>query len=162
MDLRIWKRRKPHLPRSLRRAAVRARTDMEGRLSRVKRWPRIGWSLLKGPWGSPIPIAVAFAGVWVAPKGVFVRTLASNSAAQTYLTTIWQVEAVALALSVAVVIFGFQALSVSRHANVPGSVSAYTHDNGLFAFLGVAVSGLLLPGLWCEPTSARHTPHHRP
>jgi hypothetical protein len=51
-----------------------------------------------------------------------------------------------LALSAAVIIFGFQAFSASQHAQSPGSLRAFAEDSGLFVVIGVGIGGLLLPG----------------
>jgi hypothetical protein len=135
------------LPRSLRRTAKSARAGMEGRFSvhRFGRWTQRQQHWLISPWASLLPPAVAFAGVWALHQSVSFEQLRHAASAKTFLATIWQVEAVALALSGAVVIFGYQALSASKHAHYPGAVKAYAQDNGLFLFLGLSVSGLVLP-----------------
>ncbi len=63
-----------------------------------------------------------------------------------FLTSVWQIEAIALSLSVAVLIFGFQAFWGSRHARSSGALLVFATDSGLFLELGIGIAGLLLAG----------------
>ena len=91
--------------------------------------------------------ALAVGGCWLAKSGTGIPELLKPTAGQRFLTTIWQIEAVALALSVAVIIFGFQAFSSSPYSRVSGALADFARRSGLYLVLGVGASGLLLPGL---------------
>jgi hypothetical protein len=136
------------LPRSLVRSARSARRSAEdrNRAARCAVWLRGHWQIATGPWSVIWPAVLAFAGVWFAPPHFAIGRLQTAKGASPFLTTVWQVEAVALALSAAVVIFGFQSFSASQHAQSPGSLRAFAEDSGLFVVLGVGIGGLLLPG----------------
>lgn len=143
-----WRLTVMTLPRSLVRSARSTRRSAEdrNRAARCAVWLRGHWHVATGPWAVIWPAALAFAGVWFAPAHFAISRLLVPKDASSFLTTVWQVEAVALALSAAVVIFGFQAFSASQHAQSPGSLRAFAEDSGLFVVLGVGIGGLLLPG----------------
>lgn len=136
------------LPRSLSRLArsKRREVDSSGPIARGQNWLRTNWRLATGHWAVIWPAILAFAGVWFAPGHVAIRGLRLAIPASSFLSALWQIEAVALALSAAVVIFGFQAFSASRHSQSPGSLQSFVQDSGLFIVLGFGIGGLLLPG----------------
>lgn len=117
----------------------------EGHARRAARWL---WSRGRAAVGLPAlvwPVAVAFAGVWLQKGDVAATRLLRPGPASSFLTAIWEVEAVALALSVAVIIFGLQFFFASRHSSIPGSWSDFVAGSGLFVVVGIGVASLLLP-----------------
>lgn len=104
------------------------------------------WRASIGMWALLWPAALAFSGAWFAWPSAGVPTLHGSTRGPQFLTSVWQIEAVALSLSVAVIIFGFQAFSGSRHARSSGALLTFATDSGLFLELGVGIGGLFLAG----------------
>jgi hypothetical protein len=86
-------------------------------------------------WVVVVGLAVAFAPL----PGL--RTLNSVTDARQFLQTLWQVEAAALALSLAIVIFAFQAIYATR---LRGSLRQFAEETGLFPIFYVGASSLAL------------------
>lgn len=97
-------------------------------------------------WALVWPTILAFSGAWFAWPSAGVVTLAGSHRGPQFLTSVWEIEAVALSLSAAVIIFGFQAFSGSRHARSSGALLVFATDSGLFLELGIGIAGLLLAG----------------
>lgn len=138
-----------YVPHSLLRAARTARMRAEGRawFGRILRQTTAGLHVLRGPVAALLPLMISLTGPWILPGHVGLPALAQAGSAISFLSTIWGVEAVGVALAGSIIIFGFQLFTASRHARSPGSRRAFAEDCGLFLFLGIATSGLLLPGL---------------
>lgn len=98
------------------------------------------WILLVGLAGLYlVPIEVRF-WRWRLRLDLFERP----SEAAEFLRTLWQVEASVLALSIAVIIFAFQAVSASRH-NI--KLYEFAEDVHLFPIFYIGLVGLIVNGL---------------
>ena len=136
----------PWHPRSLRRVALREKAKLEGapRRTRAARGLRVcawnlshhrGWALL---------LVVPAIGVAFLPIGLSLNPLEGDEKATAILQTLWQVEAAALALSLAVVIFILQAV-YSTQPRPP--LRGLAEGIGLPAFFYAGIYGLLLTGM---------------
>ena len=85
-------------------------------------------------------VAVAFGGAYLPLRGG-VAALESESDSRQFLEALWQVEAAALALSLAIVIFAFQAVYTVR---LRGSLHQFAEDTLLFPIFYVGASALAL------------------
>jgi hypothetical protein len=102
--------------RSLRRAAASRRRRLRG-----SNWRSRVASGLRGLRSlgrrvarfGPTYVVVGIGLLW-APSGVVAPALRSETDAERFLETVWQVQAAAVGLTIAVVVFAFQALSSSR------------------------------------------------
>jgi hypothetical protein len=90
-------------------------------------WRRSGRRLLLGEVGSVWIVPLAAGAAYAPIPGL--RTLSSASDAGQFLQVLWQVEAAALALSLAIVIFAFQAVYATR---LRGSLRQFAEETGLF------------------------------
>jgi hypothetical protein len=136
----------PWHPRSLRRLALREKAKLEGapRRARVERSLRTcvwklfhdrGWALL---------LAVPAIGVAFVPTGLSLNPLEGEEEATAILEILWQVEAAALALSLAVVIFILQAVHSTRRRP---SLRGLAERIALPAIFYAGVYGLVLTGM---------------
>lgn len=89
-------------------------------------------------------LAIALMGLILPPSGWGFAPLADLDDAAEFLRTLWQVEAAALALSVAVILFLFQSVASSRPG---GDLREFATDSHLLKFLDLGVVALLLVGL---------------
>lgn len=134
-------------PRSLRRLAIRRQADAEGtgRTGRARRRARRwGWQLFHHRlWSLALPVAaVAFA--FVLPAGVTLRPFRGLEEAPSVLEVLWQVQAASLALSLAVVIFIFEAVYSARPRP---SIRDLAEGVGLPALFYAGLGGLALTGM---------------
>ena len=127
------------------RKAIRRQDRVKGP-TRPLRWLSRHWRATFGMWALVWPTILAFSGAWFAWPSAGVVTLAGPHRGPQFLTSVWEIEAVALSLSAAVIIFGFQAFSGSRHARSSGALLVFATDSGLFLELGIGIAGLLLAG----------------
>jgi hypothetical protein len=100
--------------------------------------------LFLGEIASLFTLGALSLGVAFLPWGVSLRPLRDEETARTYLQVLWQVEAAMLALSLAVIIFVFQAVYASR---LRGSLRSFAEAVGLFPIIYVGVTGLALTGM---------------
>jgi hypothetical protein len=139
------------LVREAKREQVRA-----GRIAKTER--AVGWTKARARAAFETSryaflwiLLVGLAGLYLVPSEVRLWRLdlrlsffeGPTEAAQ-FLRTLWQVEASVLALSIAVIIFAFQAVSASRH-NI--KLYEFAEDVHLFPVFYVGVVGLIVDGL---------------
>jgi len=134
--------------RSLSTVPRRERTRLAG-----NQWTRRAQSAVRGvlerEWHLLGGIAcVLVAGLW-APSLAVVSWLPSRDLVNRYLPIIWQVQAAAVGLSLAIIVFSFQAFSQSRHA---ASLREFASQSlampiVLFGLVSLVVDGLALLGL---------------
>jgi hypothetical protein len=87
-------------------------------------------------------IAVALLPVMLPARGL-IRALKNDTAATSFLTTLWQVHGAAVGLTVAVVLFVFQVFT----ARSRGSVHEFAAGTGFFPIFYASVAGIALDGL---------------
>ena len=106
----------PWQPRSLRRLALREKAHLEDatRRTRVGRLIRSCWWNVTHHRGWALLLVVPSIGLAFVPSGLSLNPLDDEKKATSILQILWQVEAAALALSLAVVIFILQAVYSTR------------------------------------------------
>src|SRR5215210_3811489 len=137
-------------PRSLRRAAFAQRAQLEsmrrgGRLAR--RFDRAWWGLTHHRWWS---LLLGFPAVGIAfiPLPWSLSPLQDSDSAEDYLQVLWQVQAAALALSLAVVIFIFEAVYSTRPRPSLRGLAEQIRLPAIFysGLYGLTLTGLVLLG----------------
>jgi hypothetical protein len=134
-------------PRSLRRLAIRRQAQAEGiglaglGLRKARQW---GWKLFHHRlWSLALPIAAVLV-AFLVPADVSLRPFGGLDKAPSILETLWQVQAAALALSLAVVIFIFEAVYSARPRP---SIRDLAEGVGLPAIFYAGLGGLALTGM---------------
>lgn len=90
-------------------------------------------------WVLPLAVGLAFVN-W----HVHFRPFGSPARGTSYLYAVWGVQAVTLTLSLAVVIFVFQAVYASRFG---GSLRRFAEETGLFLMFYIGLAGLFVDGI---------------
>lgn len=138
---------------SLRRRALSRLEDREGAWSRfVEQSGRRLWRGLARPWGIPLvsTAAVVVLGLWrpdFSDRSVIcssLEVLCYEASARELLGLIWQVEAAALALTVAATLFAFES-AVRQRTSL--SLHDYAERAGLMQFVMLGASGLIVLGV---------------
>lgn len=134
-------------PRSLRRLAVRRQNEAQGLVGagRVLRDARVwSWKLFHDRlWSLVLPVA-AVAIAFVVPASVSLSPVRHAHQASGVLETLWQVQAATLALSLAVVIFIFEAVYSARPRP---SIRDLAEGVRLPAIFYAGLGGLALTGM---------------
>jgi hypothetical protein len=68
-------------------------------------------------------------------------------AARNFVSSLWQVEAAAIGLSVAIILFVFEAFASSRFARHGETLRDFASDVGLFSLIDVGIAALIVSGL---------------
>jgi hypothetical protein len=133
-------------PRSLRRLAVQQQAEAEriGRVERAwRRSQRWAWKLFHDRlWCLLLPVAAVL--IAFVPAGVSLRPFRGLHQAPNFLEVLWQVQAATLALSLAVVIFIFEAVYSARPRP---SIRDLAEGVRLPAIFYAGLGGLALTGM---------------
>lgn len=145
-EYRFWL----YLDRSLSRDSLllTAQRHVTAGQGRGRRILQVCWRICLRAWQANVGFfvllsAIALLGLLSPPRSWGFDALSTRQEAEAFLGTLWQVEAAALALSLAVVLFLFQAVATSHS----GDLREFAEDSHLLKFLDVGMVALLLVGL---------------
>jgi hypothetical protein len=137
-------------PRSLRRLATAQKAQLEGASRRTRLYRRIGhvlWLLVHDRYWALL-IGVPAFGIAFLPISWSLAPLKDATKAHDYLGVLWQVEAAGLALSLAVVIFIFEAVYSAPQRPSLRDLAARIRLPAIFyaGLYGLGVTGMVLLG----------------
>lgn len=145
--IRFWLATHVGWPRPLSLSAMaQSRQALLGGPGRVSVLRRRSAERIRGVWSSPWSCAFLLpplAGATFLPISVVVPPFSQRMRAEAFLSTLWQVEAAALALSAAVIIFAFDVLSNRSGTSLRTAV----RSSGLIPLLFIGLSGLIVTGI---------------
>jgi hypothetical protein len=138
------------VPRSLRRAARRRMRDTRTLTWRERRDSARqivdGWKGSSLPW---VVLAAAVAAlIWLFwPQCLTPDVLRHAESARTFVEALWQVLAVALALSAAIVTFSFATFTSSRLSELGSSLPNFARSSGLLVGIAIGLVALIACGV---------------
>lgn len=94
----------------------------------------------------PALLTILLGGMWLFPGAVHFGPFETADSSRAFISTLWQVEAAALGLSVALVVFVFEAFQRSGYGAYGGSLRDFAARTSLTLLLRLALASLIIDG----------------